>query len=127
MERTPLSIYDRILLRNILPPTGDIITMRVLADLHKALGFTEEELAEFEIKQVDERISWKNGRLVPIEIGPKAIRIIVEALEKLNEEKKITIELVSLYERFVEGIEADREPRQIRRAKGREKATAVGE
>jgi hypothetical protein len=97
-----LGILERISLMNILPVEGDVVTVRILKKLRADLGFTEEELKEYEIKSEDNRVTWKeDGYKADISIGEKATDIIKSAFKKLDREGKIREEMLPLYEMFM--------------------------
>lgn len=97
-----LNTFERLTLLNILPPEGDLITIRVLHGLKERLGFTEEELQALELRTEGQRVFWKPeaDKEVDVEIGSKAESIIRETLEKLNKDKKIKEEHLSLCDKF---------------------------
>jgi len=109
-----LSASERLILIGLLPSEGDIDTIRIVADLRKALSFTEEEHAELGMRRDGERIVWdaEADRPRPVTIGGKAFALLVEALQNLSKTKKLTEQHLPVYERFVEaenvgGAEAD--------------------
>lgn len=95
-----LSVLERITLLGILPAEGDVITVRVLMKLKKDLGFTEQEIKDFNIKSADGQITWSNAAEVEIEVGERATDIVKDALKKLNDEKKLREELLPVYDKF---------------------------
>lgn len=97
-----LSLKERILLLNILPAEGNIITLRIMQDLRRNLAPTEEEIKSVNLRTVDDKILWDNDFEVEVPIGEKATDVIVDSLKKLNRENKLTVQHISLYERFVE-------------------------
>jgi len=100
-----LNVLERLMALQILPTESNFVTLRIVFDLQKELGLTEEEIKEFEVVQIpNEGTNWneKGKEEREIKIGEKAADIIVEALKKINAEKKITPQLMSLYEKFVE-------------------------
>lgn len=97
-----LSVIDRIVLLDILPPAGTFLTMKIVRQLRDNLHFSEEELKEFELAEKDGRYTWERSRAVEVPIGPKAKEIIAAALKGMDAEERITDREFSLYERFVE-------------------------
>lgn len=98
-----LTITERVLLLDdILPARGDVLTMRVVHDLRMALSFSEEELAAAKFSRDGEVLSFdKSG--VPdkdIEIGAAAHGVIVEALKKADADKRVTADHLPLFEKF---------------------------
>jgi hypothetical protein len=102
-----LSVFDRLLLLNILPAQGDITTLRIVRDLQSALAFSEEEHKALEITNEGGQVRWKKDaeQAVGIDIGSVGRAIIRDRLVELNEQKMLKMEHLSLYERFVESKE----------------------
>ncbi len=100
-----LSIRERLILSSILPQEGDILTLRILRKLQSDLSFSEEELKQYKFETLDGgMVRWDNTveQEKEIEIGEKANGIIVLALSKLNEQRKLKMEHLDIYDRFVE-------------------------
>ncbi|KKK81059.1 hypothetical protein LCGC14_2817280 [marine sediment metagenome] len=100
-----LSVPDRLVLLNVLPAEGDVTMLRILRELTSALSFTEIELAKLKFKAnpgPPPRTEWVENAVgdVDIEIGPRAYSLIAERFERLNKEKKMTLDLLPAYEKF---------------------------
>ncbi len=113
-----LLIHERLNLMGLLPQEGDFTTLRIVREMREALSFTEKEHEALNFKQVEEegkpaQITWTNpedseilNKDVPI--GKKGQKIIEDALEKLDKDKKLTEQHFSLYEKFcMDGKEGD--------------------
>lgn len=100
-----LSVIERLGLLSVLPKEGSFITLRIVNDLRKSVGFTEEEIKEFELREADGRVTWNSAAETPrdIPIGEKATDVIVEALKDTDKRKALNASTFALYERFVEG------------------------
>lgn len=98
-----LTITDRLVLLQVLPKEGDIITIKIIKDLIDSLSFSEKELKDYSITIQDNAVNWdeKKAQNKKVEIGPKALSVIVSELEKLNSEKKLTIEHLPVYDKFL--------------------------
>ncbi len=86
---------DRFVLLNILPPEGDIATIKIVHRLRQDLAPTEQEFKDYKITQNEGQVMWDDAmeqKRGPQEkkIGPKAYIMIEEQCKKLNDEKKIT-------------------------------------
>lgn len=99
-----LNARDRIELMQLLPAESDVLTLRLVRELRTRFGFTEEEIAVLEIKRDGNQIVWKASADEPkeIEIGDAAAGVIRDALKKLSDAKKMKIEQVELYDRFMQ-------------------------
>ena len=98
-----LSDKERMTIQAILPQSGAFNLLKILTDLRDMIGFTEEEVALMDGKEVEGGFQWKIGLVLPKEfdVGPKALQIITDSLEKLNKEEKLTMETFPLYKRLV--------------------------
>ena len=98
-----MSVLERLVALSILPKEGDYATLKILTNLRLSLSFTEDETKAWGITTDPEngRTSWQENVEAEIPIGEKATDIIVEALRKLNREKKLGFEAMSVYEKFI--------------------------
>ena len=99
-----LPVSDRLILLGVLPKEGDFTTLKILRQMKDELSFSEEEHKKLNFRQEGETILWDEeleGKEVTF--GEKATDIIVDAFRKLNDQKKLRIEQMELYERFVGG------------------------
>jgi hypothetical protein len=103
-----LSIHERLMALSILPREGDYASLKVLTQLRLSLSFTEKEIKDWKITHdpIEKRTSWDAPNAVAeIPIGEKATDIIVEALKKLDRERKLPENAMSLYEKFIHTTE----------------------
>jgi hypothetical protein len=99
-----LTVGNRFRLLAILPESGNIVTLKIVAELRKALALSEEEIKKFGVTFSGDRITWKDQKdTADIAIGPVAKGVITDNLERLNNEEKLKIEDVELWELFMEG------------------------
>ena len=98
-----LNVLERLTLLQILPKESNFATLMIVKNLTSSLGLSEADYKEFEVKQEESQIIWnqKGNEEREIKIGEKATDIIIESLKKLDEEKKLTEQHFSLYEKFV--------------------------
>ncbi len=95
-----LSVMDRLLILNLdtLPKVGNILTMRIKQQLINEVGFKEDEIKNFEIRQDGEQIKWKSdAEAVDIEIGDEAKKLLIDALDK---SENLNENYISLYDRL---------------------------
>lgn len=95
---------ERMALLSVLPVEGNIVTLRIIRDLRMGLAPTEAEHKTLKISETVNGTKWDTrAGLVETEItvGEKATDIIIEALNKANDEKKLTEQHVSVYEKFI--------------------------
>lgn len=95
-----LSVMDRLLILNLdtLPKVGNILTMRIKQQLINEVGFKEDEIKNFEIRQEGDQIKWKSdAEAVDIEVGDEAKKLLVDALDK---SENLNENYISLYDRL---------------------------
>jgi hypothetical protein len=96
-----LSVADRIYLLNLdtLPSTGGFLKMKVLTEFRTQLQFTAAELEQWDIRQVDERITWNTEKCKEIEvaISETLLDMVISAIEK---SENIPIAAVPLFDKF---------------------------
>jgi len=100
-----LGILERLVLLSVLPKEGDFMTLKVLRNLREDLSFSEAEHKELQFSRNAEtgNIEWqKSGdKVKDITIGEKATDIVKAVLKKLDEEKKLSDDLYTVYEKFM--------------------------
>ncbi len=98
-----LTIMDRVLLLNILPAEGSITTLRIVRQLREDLSFSEKDHEDFKLVVEDGQIKWDPALATTksIEFGKKAEKLVVEALQKLSRDNKLTLQYVDLYSKFI--------------------------
>lgn len=103
-----LTLHERYALSGLLPVQGNFLTMKRLRELREALGATEAEKKEFAIIEEDGRIGWDaahNQTEREIEIGESMTDLTATTLKKLDDEGKLGVAHVSLFEKFVEKVQ----------------------
>ena len=103
-----LSVGERLVLLSILPPEGGLRTMRVIHDLRMILALTDKEVKEWEITDQigpDGRpvgVKWNDEKVQEVDMDVEGVRteIIVQALRKLDTDKKLSLQHLTLCEKF---------------------------
>lgn len=77
--------------------------LRILQTLKMSLSFTEDEIKAFGLTSDREtqQTTWEADEEREIPIGEKATDIIVDALKKLDREKKLPENAMGVYEKFI--------------------------
>lgn len=102
-----LTVFERILLLNLLPNEGDITTLRLIRSLREDLSFSEAEHKKFAIVNNGTAIQWDEAKASAksakkrVEIGAKMREVIVAQFAALNDAKKLQSVQIDLYDRFV--------------------------
>ena len=100
-----LTVTERLVLANILPAEGNFTTLRLVRKLREDLSFDDKEHKELKFIQKGDQIQWNPEKaqtlLKDVEVGEIMTETIKEALKKMNDEKKLKDEHISLYEKFI--------------------------
>jgi hypothetical protein len=99
-----LAVAERLVLLNVLPREGDLTTLRLVRDLLGELSFSEAEHVAFQITVEDGRATWNQAaeQKKDVEIGATAQKIIIKAFRDLEGARRLRLDFLPLYERFVE-------------------------
>jgi hypothetical protein len=121
-----LTVSERIILLNLLPPEGNVLTLRIVRKLREALSFSEEEVERLHFREAgevvpedDELPAEKQRRVVPdtlnwlsaedpnkeYRFGGATLEIIRSALNKLNDEKKLREAHIPVWEKFIGSLD----------------------
>ena len=101
-----LSLLERIQIQNVLPKEGDILTLRLTQDILKKVEISAQEIEKFEIVGNGQTITWNDkGTKSKKEVifTQAEIQLVKTKVAKLDSEKKLTFQMLSLHEKFVEG------------------------
>jgi hypothetical protein len=108
VDRTfKLSLAERLSLGSVLPKEGDIITVRVLLKLREEVFLASDEIEKYDVKALpDGSVAWNaEGAKFRRQYVWDTVKvgIVKKALEDLNAQHKLRLDLLPLYETFVEG------------------------
>jgi len=100
-----LEFLERLELLKILPQENNYLTLIIIRNLQDKLGITAEEQELLEIKNLPNgRIQWNpitaKKCTKEISLNKGEIDIIKKELTKLDNAKKLTTNLVDVYEKF---------------------------
>ena len=99
-----LSVFDRIVLLNILPKEGNFATLKIIRKLREDLSFDEAEnkALDFQFEE-NGQVKWRTDAdiIKDVQIGEKANDIIIDSLKELDKQKKLKDQHYSIYEKFV--------------------------
>lgn len=97
-----LTVMERVVLFNLLPEKGTFTTVRAVHDLRMALPLTEEERDTCGFQENEQGVGWQTDFEADIPINVEQFRVCKEALTGLDRRGELTLQHVSLYEKFVE-------------------------
>lgn len=104
-----LTMHERLVLLSCLPAEGSFTTLKIVHELRMGLAPTAQEYEACEMQEKDGRVIWKQA-LAPdkdIALGGPGLALLVEALQKLDTEKKLTESHYSIYEKIMCDGQAD--------------------
>lgn len=98
-----LTIIERIRLLSILPKEGNFITLRLIKGLTEKIGFSPQEITDFEIKEENGMVHWNEKGNIPINIEflDAENDLIKKELKALDSVNKLTMDLFTIYEKFI--------------------------
>jgi len=102
--KVELSVVERLLALGLLPQKTNYATHRAIETARMKLGFSEEEYAEFEIKQTDDgMVRWnpEKDKAKEVNLGAVCLGELQSALKALDEKKELTAQFLSLYEKLI--------------------------
>ena len=100
------NILERIMILGVLPKQSDFVSMKIIDHLQRAVGFSQGELDKYNIKNhPNGSVSWEKDFEKEVKVTMRAAEIIKENLIKLSETKMVTVQHLSIYEKFGVKIE----------------------
>ncbi len=87
-----LTIKDRMLISQLYPKEGNLISQILVKDISKKVKITQEDIDKYEIKSDKGSINWnlKKEKEIEVDFTDKEIELLKEQVEKLDKENKIT-------------------------------------
>lgn len=100
-----LSVKSRLMLLGILPPQGDLTTIRIVRELREGLSFSEGEHKDLQMAQNGGQVTWQEGAIPDkvLDIGPKAAEVIRAGFKTADDEKRLTEDHLGLIDLFEYG------------------------
>lgn len=104
--KTKLNLFERLVVMGLLPQTGNFATLKIVTEANMMLGATDEEavLAGLEPTLeggVTARLGWTNVPEREFIFKETLLGIIKDSLQRLDDEKKLTMEHFRVYEKFM--------------------------
>ena len=111
--KVKLTLFERFITLSLLPAEGNYRTLKIIRELQLELAPSEEEVKLAGLKDLEGGgTDAKDWNIVPpkeIIFGDIAKEIIVKALNKLDDEEKLTHQHVTVFEKFVTYAEKPKE------------------
>lgn len=103
--KVKLNVLERVLLMNMLPQKGNLVTCRAVNNTAKIIMLTPEEELKFELKKEGGMTTWNEAgkKEVEFDIPPSSIKVVRDILLKLDENEDLPANSVTLCEKFLPG------------------------
>ena len=104
--KTKLNLFERLVIMGLLPQTGNFATLKIVTEANLMLGATDEESVIAGLKPNDQGgvVAQYGWTIVPEKefvFKETLLGIIRAALQKLEDEEKLTMEHFRVYEKFM--------------------------
>ena len=104
--KTKLNLFERLVVMGLLPQAGNFATLKIVTEANLMLGATDEEsvLAGLEATPEGGVVAKKGWIVVPEKefiFKETLLKIIKDALQKLDDEEKLTMEHFRVWEKFM--------------------------
>jgi hypothetical protein len=99
-----LLVHERLLLLEMLPKAGNLTTIKLLRVAKEDLSFNDKENKALKFVQEEGMLNWDPAAgdiEKEIEIGEIITELIITELKRMNEDKELTEQHISLYEKFI--------------------------
>lgn len=106
MKTFTLSVLDRVVILNILPAEGNMVTLLALRQLKESVVFSEFENSKLDVKIENGNLFWNKEKEEnkDVEISASMRGLIETALKKMDAEGKLTEQMVDTYQKFIEPV-----------------------
>ena len=104
--RTELNLFERLVVMGLLPQTGNFATLKIVMEANMMLGATDEESVLAGLEPTPEgaviaRLGWLTVPEKEFTFKETLLGLIKDALQKLEDEEKLTMEHFRVYEKFM--------------------------
>ena len=104
--KTELNLFESLVVMGLLPQTGNFATLKVVTEANLMLGATDEESVLAGLEATPEggviaRLGWTIVPEKEFTFKETLVGIIRDALQKLDDEEKLTMEHYRVWEKFM--------------------------
>ena len=101
-----LNLFERLVVMGLMPQTGNFATLKIVTEANLMLGATDEESVIAGLEATPEggviaRLGWVAVPEKEFTFKETLLGIIKSALQKLEDEEKLTMEHYRVYEKFM--------------------------
>lgn len=100
--KVTLTVKERLVLLNLLPAEGSLMTLRLVREGREALSFSDEENEALQFTQIEDRLQWNDEapQEAEVELGATIVGMVKERLGMLDRQAKLRDEHLSLCDKF---------------------------
>lgn len=102
-KKFDLSAKERVVLLNLLPPQGNLVTMKVVFEMGLNIGFSAQELEDWKIVYGDDgSVKWdgEKSKSKEFEFGVSELGVFKESVKKLDGESRIPLDFLPVIEKL---------------------------
>ena len=104
--KTKLNLFERLVVMGLLPQTGNFATLKIVTEANLMLGASDEESVLAGLKPQDDGsvravLGWLSVPEKEFAFKETLLGLIKDALQKLEDEEKLTMEHFRVYEKFM--------------------------
>lgn len=101
-----LTVLERIELQIVLPKEGKYIEMTLAGRIVEKIKLTSEEIESYELKELPDNRGiqgkeWRDKETSVFEFTDNELKLVQKELKKLDEEGKLSLSLIKLYDKFI--------------------------
>ena len=98
-----LNVSERLSLMGIMPKEDNFVRLKLIRRLVDKVGLSATEITQFGLKQEGMQVTWnEEGKSdKEMEFEEAEVDLIKAELKKLDEQKKLTQQLFTVFEKFV--------------------------
>ena len=97
-----LTIGDRIVMRQLFPESGNLMTQLVIKDIDKKIAITQEEAKEYGIETKDNMITWSSKEDKVFRFTAAELSTLKSQVDRLDKAEKITLQMLDLCQKIKE-------------------------
>lgn len=99
-----LTVRERLLMGTFFPAKGSLRDQRIVRDITRKVGLTQEEKDEIAFVQDKEQIRWNSekAKVLAVEMNDDEREFFKRQISRLDEEEGFTQDLLALAERLKE-------------------------
>lgn len=97
-----LNVLERIVIMNLLPKSGNFVSIRAIKNTGKILSISKEEMEETQMHITPQGSTWnKKGKdEKEFDLPASSVKIIKDRLQEMDKKNDLPLEAVTVWEKF---------------------------